>query len=127
MRLILSIETIYFQLTVKKAHSLYTRDSWMLRKANRFLLFHSYGLMTFDHRKPDLLNYERSLPLVDLTMDTKWDPHASYDDLGKLGIDPLESEVHAGRAVMEVRPHKVAATPNLSKWKHDQFCGYWII
>jgi hypothetical protein len=60
-------------------------------------------------------------------MDTKWDPHASYDDHGKLSIDPLEGEVHAGRAEMEVSPHIVAATSNLSKWKHVQCCSYWII
>jgi hypothetical protein len=37
-------------------------------------------------------------------MDTNWDPHALYDDHGKLVIDPLDVEMHA----------KVAATPNLS-------------
>jgi hypothetical protein len=35
------------------------------------------GLMTFDHRKPDFLDYQRDLPIVALTLDTLWTPHAS--------------------------------------------------
>jgi hypothetical protein len=44
------------------------------------------GLMTFDHRKPDELDYRRNLPIVTLTLDAHWDPQCYYDEL--LGFIP---------------------------------------
>jgi hypothetical protein len=41
------------------------------------------GLMTFEHRKPDAMDYQRGLPIVLLTLETLWDPQQYYDDHGK--------------------------------------------
>jgi hypothetical protein len=97
----------------KGTQSLYLRQLDVGEGESIFIIPFVEKLMTFDHRKPDTLVYERSLPLVYLSMDTNWDPHALYDDHGKLVIDSLEPEMHA----------TVAATPNLSKWNHSETCS----
>jgi hypothetical protein len=40
--------------------------------------------MTFDHCKPDPMDYNRDLPIVILTPDARWEPAENYDDHGHI-------------------------------------------
>jgi hypothetical protein len=41
------------------------------------------GLMTFQHRRPDVLDYDRGLEIVPITLEGRWDPYMHYDDNGR--------------------------------------------
>ena len=47
------------------------------------------GLITFDRRKPDDLDYQRNLPIITLTLDTTWYPL----------VNPLEITFMAGQVL----------------------------
>jgi hypothetical protein len=82
------------------------------------------GLMTFAPRKPDLLDYHRNLPIVSLTMETKWDPQAHYDDHGELVITPLESDFMAQSSCFA---EPIQPAQSLPSWHHGETYSICIL
>jgi hypothetical protein len=73
-------------------------------------------LMSLKHRKPDEMDYARGLPIVSLTLEGRWDPHAHFDDNGEVVIDPL--------ANIESTQYKSDAdiinAQKMSTWHHSE-------
>jgi hypothetical protein len=78
------------------------------------------GLMTFEHRRPDSLDYDRGLPIVSLTLDGKWDPHVHYDDHGMTVIEPLDQVLVAGCSGLTLEKDDYSRSTKLSKWHHAE-------
>jgi hypothetical protein len=48
--------------------------------------------MTFDHRKPDDIDFQRKLPIDLLTLEASWEPQVYCDDHGKTVIGTLDGD-----------------------------------
>jgi hypothetical protein len=83
--------------------------------------------MTFDHRKPDILDFERNLPIVMFTMDIKWDPPNHHDDHAKVVSDKLEANLNAGHSEISLQEHIASSQfVRVESWR-DMFgvCFAW--
>jgi hypothetical protein len=85
------------------------------------------GLMTFDHWKPVMLDDERNLPIVMLTMDIKWDLHNHHDDHGKVVIEKLGANLIAGHSEISLQEHIASDQANLSAWNHGETCSVFAL
>jgi hypothetical protein len=74
------------------------------------------GLMTFNHRKPDEMDYARGLPIVSLTLEGRWDPHAHFDDNGEVMIDPLATFV----STQYKSDVDIINAQKISTWHHSE-------
>jgi hypothetical protein len=73
--------------------------------------------MTFDHRKPDGLDYQRDLPIAALTLNATLNPQAHYDDHNQtvIGIREFNSNaVHSGTQ------ERLLEATSLSRWHHSE-------
>jgi hypothetical protein len=81
------------------------------------------GLMTFDHCKPDPMDYNRDLPIVILTLDGRWEPGEHYDDHGELVIAPLSLNAKAQLSVDATKHTPTLSPPiTLSAWMYTETC-----
>jgi hypothetical protein len=81
------------------------------------------GLMTFDHRKPDPMDYNHDLPIVILTLDARWEPGEHYDDHGELVIPPLSLDAKAQLSVDATTHAPILSPPStLSAWTYTETC-----
>jgi hypothetical protein len=78
------------------------------------------GLMTFEHRCPDILDYDRGLPIVSLTLDVQWDPHGHYDEHGMTVIAPLDRVLVAGCSGSTLEKEGYRGSTKLSRWHHAE-------
>jgi hypothetical protein len=84
------------------------------------------GLMTFEHRKPDHLDYHCKLPIVLLTLDSRWDPQEHSDDNGEMIITPLEQTSLVQSSGITASLSQIPPTKRreqLSFWHHSETCS----
>jgi hypothetical protein len=78
------------------------------------------GFMTFVYRKPGLLDFQRNIPFVFLTLDIQWDSQAQYDDHGAPVISPFESAFIVQSSMAHRSPHSLQDAFQLLPWYHSE-------
>jgi hypothetical protein len=99
----------------KGAQALYLRQVTAKGEfANKIPFLQRAGSMKFKHRKLDEMNCIRGFPIVTITLDSHWDPHAHFD--GEMS--------HLANVVKDQYPTHADVTCDckVSTWHHSETC-----